>query len=141
MAERQTKQRQDEAGTNKSFPKLSTRETEERTVITITTDSQTTDGEEKTQDEENDTAADKVTKTVEDTEIHASPPTATANWTLTTDTPMPTSLIGCSTAISARTNSRDPTATPTRPSDATTEPPERSKVHGMWGGLMESKEV
>ena len=79
MAERQTKQRQDEAGTNKSFRKLSTRETEERTVIIITTDSQTTDGEEKTQDEENDTAADKVTETVEDTEIHASPPTATAN--------------------------------------------------------------
>ena len=37
--------KQDEASTSKSFPKMRSRETEERSVITITTDCQTTDGE------------------------------------------------------------------------------------------------
>ena len=132
--ESQTKQRQDEAGTGKFLPKIPVEETEEQTVITITTDSQTTGGEEQTQDEENNTAADEVTETDEVTEIRAPPPTATANRTLTTDTPMPTSPISCSTAISTRANGQDSTATPTRPSDTTAESPERGNVHGFGEG-------
>ena len=42
------RRKQDEAGTSASFPKLPPREQEKHTVITITTDSQTTDGEELT---------------------------------------------------------------------------------------------
>ena len=49
----ESKSKQDEAGTSKSFPKMPTRELDERIVITITPDSQTTDGE------ENITAADE----------------------------------------------------------------------------------
>ena len=99
--------KQDEASTSKSFLKMPSHETEERTVITITTDSQTTDGE------GNRIAADENTGADEVTEIHAPPPTATTGRTLTAETPVSSSGIGCSTEISARTNGRDPTATPT----------------------------
>ena len=70
------------------------KEAEYRTVITITTDSQITDGEKPKQEEENNPATGEVTDTDEVTEICAPPPTATANQTLTTQTPIPTSLIG-----------------------------------------------
>ena len=128
----ESKLKKDEAGTSKSFPKMPTSKTEKRTVITITTDSQTTDGE------ENSIAADKVTEAFEVMEIRAPLPTTTASQTLTTETPMPTLPIGCSTAISTRTNGRDPTATSTRPSDTITESLEGGKVHGSGGGLIES---
>ena len=119
MAESQKKQWQDEAGISQFFSNLPANEMDDRTVISTTTDSQTIDGEEQTQVDENNTAADEATETDEVTEIHAPPPTAIANRTLTTDTPMPTSSIGCCTAISTRINGRDPTATPTSPSDTT----------------------
>ena len=116
------KLKQDEATTSKSFPKMPNRETEERTVITITTDSQTTDGEGNSIDADENTEADEVT------EIHAPPSTATTGRTLTAETPMPSSPISCSIEISTRANGRDPTATPTRLSDTQTESPEGVKV-------------
>ena len=124
--------KQDEASTSKSFPKIPSRETEEKTVITITTDSQTTNGE------GNSTAADENTEADEVTEIHAPPLTTTTGRTLTGETPMPSSSIGRSTEISTRTNGRDPTATPTRPSDTITESPEEGNVYGSKGGRVES---
>ena len=108
------------------------RETEEGTVITITTDSQTTDGEGDSIAAGENTEADEVT------EIHALPPTTTTCRTLTAETPMPSSPIGCRTEISTRTNGRDLTATPTRPSDTITESPEGGKVYGSEGGRVES---
>ena len=51
---------------------------------------------------------------------------------------MPSSSIGRSTEISTRTNGRDPTATPTRPSDTITESPEEGNVYGSKGGRVES---
>ena len=103
-------------------------ETTERTGITMTTDSQTTDVE------ENSTAADENHEADEIKEIHAPPPTAATGRTLTAETPMPSSHIGCIAEISTRTNGRDPTATPTRPSDTITESPEEGKVYGRKGG-------
>ena len=111
---------------------MPSRETEERTVITITTDSQSTDGE------GNSIAADENTGADEVTEIHASPTTVTTGCKLTAETPMPSSPIGCSTEISTRTNGRDPMATPTRPSDTLTESPEGGKVYGSKEGRVES---
>ena len=136
MAGNQTKLKQDERGTSRSFPKLPMKKTVEQTVITITTDSQTTDGEEPTRDEEKNPTTGEVTETVEVTEICAPSPTATANRTLTTQTPMPTSPIDCSTALSVRTNGQDPTTAPTRPSDNTPGLPEGCKVHGNGECLM-----
>ena len=124
--------KQDEASTNKSFPKMPSHETEERTLITITPVSQTTDGE------RNSIAADENTEADEVMEIHAPPPTATTCRTLTAETPMPSSPIGCSTEISTRTNGQDPTATPTRPSNTITELPEGSKVYVSKRGRVES---
>ena len=100
---------------------------EERTVITITTDSQTADAE------ENGTATDEHPEADEITEINAPPPT-----TVTAETPMPSSPIGCSTGISSRTNGWDPTATPTKPSDNVAESPEEGRVYGMREGRVES---
>ena len=114
--------KQDEASTSKVFPKMPSRENEVRTVITITTDSQTTDGEGHSIAAGENTEADEVTK------IHSTPPTATTSRTLTAETPMPSSSIGCSTEISTRTNGRDPTATPTRTSDTISESPEICKI-------------
>ena len=45
---------------------------------------------------------------------------------------MPTSPIGCSTAL--RTNGRDPPVTPTKPSDVAAGWPEGGKVHGNREG-------
>ena len=70
------------------------------------------------------------------TEIYAPPPTTTTSRTLTAQTPMPTSPIGRSDAHSVRSNSRDLTATPTRPSDETVEAAEGGKVHGNGEGLI-----
>ena len=105
------------------------KEAEERTVIVIiiTTDSQITEVDEPTQDKENNPATGEVTETDEVMEICAPVPTANANQTLTTQTLMPTSRIGC-------TNGRDPTATPTKPSEVTAGSPERGKVHGNKEG-------
>ena len=75
------KLKRDEAGTSKSFPKLPNRDAEERTVITITTDSQTADAE------ENSTTADEHPEADEITEIDASPPTKVTGRTLTAETP------------------------------------------------------
>ena len=123
----------DEASTSKSFPKMPNCDVEEeRTVITITTDSQTADAE------ENSTAMDKHSEADEITEIDAPPPTFVTGCTLTADTPMPSSPICCSTGISTRTNGWDPTATPTKPSDTTVEPPEEGKVLGRREGSVES---
>ena len=94
------------------------------TVITITTDSQTTDGEEPTQIEDN------ILKTDEITEMYAPPPTITASRTLSEQTPMPTSPIDRSTGHSARTNGQNPTATPSRPSDDTVETAGEGEIHG-----------
>ena len=89
------KLRQDEASTSKSFPKLPSRDAEEeRTVIIFTTDSKTADAE------ENSTATDEHPEADEITEINAPPPTTVTGRTLTTETPMPSSPIGCSTGIS-----------------------------------------
>ena len=49
---------------------------------------------------------------------------------------MPTSPIGCSAAHSVRTNGRDLTATPTRPSDETVETAECGNVQGNREGLI-----
>ena len=123
MAENASKaHRQDEASTSKTFLKMPIREPEEHTVITITTDSETTDGEKPTYIEDKTPEMDKVT------EVHAPPPTITASQTLSAQTPMPTSPNGCSTGHSARTNSRDHTATPTKPSDDTVETAE-GEIH------------
>ena len=103
------KLKQDEASTSKSFPKMPNRETEERTVITVTTDTKTIDEEGDRKAVGENTEADEVT------EIQAPPPTTTTGRTLTAETPMPSSPIGGSTEISTRTNKRDLTATPTRP--------------------------
>ena len=99
------------------------RETKERTVITITTNSQTTDRE------ENSTAVDEATEADQVTDIRAPLPTVSPSRILTAGTPMPTSNIGCRNAISTRSNGRNPTATTTRPSDAR-ELPEGGKLHG-----------
>ena len=123
--------KQDKA-TSKSFPKMPNREPEERTVITITTDSQITDGEGDSIAAGENTEADEVT------EIHAPPPTTITSRTLTAETPMPSSPIGSSTEISYRTNGRDFTATPTRPSDTITESPEGGKVYCSERGRVES---
>ena len=129
MAESTNKaQQQDEASTSKSFPKIiPIREPEEHTVITITTDSQTTD-EESIQNEENIPETGEVMETDEVTEVYAPPPTTTASRTLNAQTPMSTSPIDCSTAHRLRTNGRDLTATPRRPSDNTAA--EECKIHG-----------
>ena len=119
--------KQDETSTSKSSPKMPNRETEERTVITITTDSQTTDGEGDSIAAVENTEADEVT------EIRAPPSTTITCRTLTAETPIPSSPIGCSTEISTSTNGRDLTATPTRPSDTITESPEGGKVCGSEG--------
>ena len=93
------------------FPQNADKEPEGHTVITIITDSQTTDGEEPTLTEQNDPETDEIT------EVYAPPSTITASRTLSAQTPMLTSSIGCSTAHSAREIGRDPAATPTTPSD------------------------
>ena len=117
------KLRRDEASTSKSFPKMPNRDAEEeRTVITITTDSQTSDAEENS------------TVTYE----HAPLPTTVTGRTLTAETPMPSSPIGCSTGISTRTNGRNPTATPTKPSDTVADSPEEGRVYGRRDGRVES---
>ena len=127
------KLKQGEASTSKSFWKIPNRGAEEeRTVITITTDSQTTDAEESR------TAADEHPEADETTVIKAPPPTTVTGRTLTTETPMPSSPICCSTGISTRTNGRDPTATPTKPSDTIAEPPEEGRVYGRRGGRVET---
>ena len=52
---------------------------------------------------------------------------------------MPSSPINCNTEISTRTNGRDLTASPTRPSDTIiTESPEGGKVYGSEWGQIES---
>ena len=114
----------------------------EHTVITITTDSQTTDGEEPTHIEDN------IPETGEITEVYAPPPTITASRTLSAQTPMPTSPTGCSTGHSARTNGRDPTATLTRQSDDTVETVEEGQLPGneksrigFWAGRGEKNTV
>ena len=123
---------QDEASKSKSFPKMPNCETEERTVIIITTNSQTTGGE------GDSIVAGENTEANEVTEFPAAPPTTTSGRTLTAETPMPSSPIGCSTEISTRTNGRDLTATPTRPSDTITESPAGGKVCGSEWGRVES---
>ena len=105
---------------------------ENRTVITIKTDSQTADAE------ENSIAADENHEADEITEIDAPSPTTVTGRTLTAETPMQSSPISCSTGIGTRTNGWDPTATPTKPSDATAEPPEEGRVYGRREGRVES---
>ena len=84
------KLRQDEASTSKSFPKMPNRDAEEeRTVITITTDSQTTDAEENSTATDEHPEADEITET-----------TTVMGRTLTAETPMSSSPIGCITGIS-----------------------------------------
>ena len=129
-------QQQDEACSSKSVRKIPKRETEEHTLITITTDSQTTDVDDPTNKEENIPETGEVSQTDELQEVYAPPPTTTANRTLSAQTPMPTSTIGCVTAHSARTNGRDLTATPTRPSYDTAETAEEV---GVKAGRGESK--
>ena len=68
----------DQSYTSKSFPKLPIREPEERTVITITSDSQTPDGEEQTNNIENNIETDGMK------ELHSVLPTISASRTLTT---------------------------------------------------------
>ena len=97
-----TGQQQDETSTSKSFPKLSMREQEKYIVITITTDSQSTDGEKSAHHEENNPETGEAAEI--DGNIYISPPTTATSQTLTAQTPMPTSPIGCSTAHSVRTN-------------------------------------
>ena len=82
-------------------------------------------------------AADKHTEADEITEIDAPPPTTATGHTLTAETPMPSSPIGCSTGIGTRTNGWDPTATPTKPSDTTVEPSEEGRVYGTGKGRVE----
>ena len=86
----------DEAGTSHSFPKLPLWEPEETTVITITTGSQTTDAEESTYKE------GSISETAEVTEVDAPPPTAATSRTLSAQTPMPTSRLGCSAGRCAK---------------------------------------
>ena len=127
------RRKQDEAGTSASYPKLPPREQEKHTVITITTDSQTIDGEEPTHREENVPETGETADTDEVTKILAPPPSATTSRTLTEQTPLPISPIGCSNAHSVRTNDRDPTATPMRPSYDTTGSPKGGKVFDSRG--------
>ena len=104
-----------EGSTSKSFRKMPTSEPEGHTVITIITDSPTTDEEEPTLIEQ------KIPETDELPEVYPPPPTIIASRTLSAQTPMSTSPICCSTAHSTRKIGRDPTATPTAPSDDTVE--------------------
>ena len=67
-------------------------------------------------------------------EIYVPPPTAATSQTLTAQTPLPTSPIGCSTAHSIHRNSRDPLATPTQPLHDTTGSTKGGKVHSSRGG-------
>ena len=123
----------DEASTSKSVPKIPNRDAEEeRTVITITTDSQTANSE------GDSNAADEHPEADEITELDALPPTTATGHTVTAETPMPSSPIGCSTGIGTRTNGWDPTATPTKSSDTTVEPSEEGRVYGKGEGCVES---
>ena len=63
-------QQQDNASTSKSFSKMPLREPEEQTVITITTDSQTTDTDEPTHNGENTPETGELTETDEVTEVY-----------------------------------------------------------------------
>ena len=105
---------------------------EEITVITITTDRQTSDAGETS------TATDEHPEADEITEINASPPITVTGRTLTAETPMSSSSIGCSTEISTRFNGWDPMATPTKPSDTVTESSEKDRVCGRREGRVES---
>ena len=123
------KLKQDEASTSKFFPKIPNRDAEEeRTVITITTESQMADAR------ENSTATGEHAEADEITEINAPPPTAVTGRTLTAETPMLSSPIGGSTGISTRINGWDPTATPLKPSDTVPESPEEGRVYGTKEG-------
>ena len=115
---------------------MPTCDTVERTVITITTNSQTINRE------ENSTAADEATEADEETEIRAQLPT-TASRTLTTDISMPTSPICCLYRnqyphLAGPQTGEDPTPTPTRPSGTITKSPEGGRVHSSEAGLIES---
>ena len=123
----------DEASTSKSFPKIPNRDAEEeRTVITITKDIQTDNSE------GDSNAADEHPEADEIPEIDAPPPTTATGHTLTAETPMPSSPIGCSTGIGTRINGWNPTATPTKSSDTTVEPSEEGRVYGKGEGCVET---